>query len=338
MSRKFLVADDSMTIQKVIKIALADRPYKLVECLATEKLFSEIGKDAYDLLLLDFSLSSEMDGHQLLEKVRDCGFIGPVVLMHGTLETIKEERLKSLGPAGAVSKPFDSTSLANLCEKLLSGIKGPEVLVKDIQTSSVEDAEMELPDENFWTLHSPVGADTGMELSSAVKQDIPMPGIIGESNEANGITPVPPVIGPTPTLNEVTAEWLGDKAEGSVKDPVRDPLDELEFFKKALEKVEQKTIEQISDSALDNFWAVDGSEKLEMIGKGKKTGDMKPLMDTPTIALPEGLETKIDAMIRNLLREYCRETVERVAWEVIPDLAENLIKKELGRISETAQE
>jgi CheY-like chemotaxis protein len=324
MSRKFLVADDSSTIQKVIRIALADRPYKLIECLTTEKLLSSIGKGTYDLLLLDFSLSLEMDGHQLLEKVRDKGFAGPVVLMHGTLETIKEERLKSFGPASAISKPFDSGSLVNLCEKLLGEKKGEEVPAREIPMDSVQDSETELPDEDFWTLHAPAGAANGMPLSSSLKQEVPMPGVIGETEGTLGTTPLPPVIASAHTLSAATAEWLGNKEEQAIKGATRDPLDELEFFKKALEKVEQKPIEEISDSSLDNFWAVDGSEKLAAGA-------------TPA-ALPDGLEAKIDAMIRSLLREYCRETVERVAWEVIPDLAENLIKKELGRISETVHE
>jgi hypothetical protein len=42
-------------------------------------------------------------------------------------------------------------------------------------------------------------------------------------------------------------------------------------------------------------------------------------------------------MIEDLVREYCRQTAEKIAWEVIPDLAENLIRKELKDISVSLQ-
>jgi len=34
------------------------------------------------------------------------------------------------------------------------------------------------------------------------------------------------------------------------------------------------------------------------------------------------------------VQEYCQKTIEHVAWEIIPDLAENLIKQHLQSIAE----
>jgi hypothetical protein len=39
--------------------------------------------------------------------------------------------------------------------------------------------------------------------------------------------------------------------------------------------------------------------------------------------------------LEQMVQEYCKKTLEKVAWEVIPDLAENIIKKELQRISDS---
>jgi hypothetical protein len=39
-------------------------------------------------------------------------------------------------------------------------------------------------------------------------------------------------------------------------------------------------------------------------------------------------------IVREVVAEYCRQGVDKVAWEVIPDLAENLIKKELQKLSD----
>ena len=40
-------------------------------------------------------------------------------------------------------------------------------------------------------------------------------------------------------------------------------------------------------------------------------------------------------MIEELVKEYCKQSAEKIAWEVIPDLAENLIRKELKEISKS---
>jgi hypothetical protein len=47
---------------------------------------------------------------------------------------------------------------------------------------------------------------------------------------------------------------------------------------------------------------------------------------------------KIEQMIREEVHLVCREIVERVAWEVIPELAENLIKKELQKVIEQLEQ
>jgi len=42
-------------------------------------------------------------------------------------------------------------------------------------------------------------------------------------------------------------------------------------------------------------------------------------------------------MIEEMVKEFCRQSAEKVAWEVIPDLAENLIRKEIKEISDSVQ-
>ncbi len=42
-------------------------------------------------------------------------------------------------------------------------------------------------------------------------------------------------------------------------------------------------------------------------------------------------------MIEEMVRHFCQQKIEQVAWEVIPDLAENIIKKELKEIAESVR-
>ena len=95
-----------------------------------------------------------------------------------------------------------------------------------------------------------------------------------------------------------------------------------------------------NDLSPDDFWAVDGqnSIKSEQVSKENIDLESENRIDKNDEAELEGTisEDAIEALrplIKEMVEEYCKNTIERVAWEVIPDLAENLIKEELKEIS-----
>jgi len=47
------------------------------------------------------------------------------------------------------------------------------------------------------------------------------------------------------------------------------------------------------------------------------------------------LHDQVEAIVEKVIEEKFKATIEKIAWEVIPDLAENLIKKELDKISDS---
>jgi hypothetical protein len=51
--------------------------------------------------------------------------------------------------------------------------------------------------------------------------------------------------------------------------------------------------------------------------------------------LVEKLKTSLLPQIETMIKDHCKDVALKVAWEVIPDLAENLIKKEIKEISES---
>lgn len=57
-----------------------------------------------------------------------------------------------------------------------------------------------------------------------------------------------------------------------------------------------------------------------------------------TDALLKSLRPQLKALIREVIEEMGSEATERVAWEVIPDLAENLIREEVKNLSKKVQD
>jgi DNA-binding response OmpR family regulator len=95
-----------------------------------------------------------------------------------------------------------------------------------------------------------------------------------------------------------------------------------------------------NDLSPEDFWAVDegGADKLE---NKIQEDEVVEKIDISRIAkdfghnndLNEKLLESFSPMIQEMVKEYCKKTIERVAWEIIPDLAENLIKQELKELS-----
>ena len=56
MNHKVLLADDSLTIQKVIKITLANQPFDIVDCVTDDELFKKLPEVQPELVFLDFNV------------------------------------------------------------------------------------------------------------------------------------------------------------------------------------------------------------------------------------------------------------------------------------------
>ncbi len=122
MEKKILVADDSLTIQKVVELTFADSDYRLT-CVSNGKLALEsVRKDPPDLILADVVMP-EKNGYEVCEEIKkDPTTAGiPVLLLAGTFEPFDRERAERLKCDAIVSKPFDSHQLFRQVESLLSG-------------------------------------------------------------------------------------------------------------------------------------------------------------------------------------------------------------------------
>ena len=125
MPRKILVADDSLTIQKVVELTFSDADYRLT-CVANGRLaLDSVRVDPPDLILADVVMP-EKNGYEVCEAVkRNPATAGiPVVLLAGTFEPFDRERAERLGCDAIVSKPFDSHQLFRKVEELLAGRVG----------------------------------------------------------------------------------------------------------------------------------------------------------------------------------------------------------------------
>ena len=121
MSKKILLADDSITIQKVVSLTLASEDYELIIVGDGGSALKKAREVRPDLVIADLSMPG-MNGYELCEAIkRDAELAGtPVMLLASTFEPIDEKRAESVGADGHIVKPFESEELITKIKELLS--------------------------------------------------------------------------------------------------------------------------------------------------------------------------------------------------------------------------
>jgi CheY-like chemotaxis protein len=125
VAKKILLADDSLTIQKVVELTFSDSEYDLLCVPNGQRALEKVAEEAPDLILADVVMP-EKNGYEVCEAIKGNPATAriPVILLSGTFEPFDRDRAERLGCDAIVSKPFDSQQLLRQVEALLS--RAPE--------------------------------------------------------------------------------------------------------------------------------------------------------------------------------------------------------------------
>jgi CheY-like chemotaxis protein len=121
MPKKILLADDSLTIQKVAELTFSDSDFELVCVSNGQRALEKMREERPDLILADVVMP-EKNGYEVCEAIKGNPATAgiPVVLLSGTFEPFDRERAERIGADAIVSKPFDSHQLLSQVEALLA--------------------------------------------------------------------------------------------------------------------------------------------------------------------------------------------------------------------------
>ncbi len=120
MPKRILLADDSITIQKVVELTFSDGDYEIVSANNGVRALQKLAESMPDIILSDI-IMPEKNGYEVCEFVkshpeyRDI----PVILLTGTFEPFDPDRAEKAGCDAVVTKPFESQSLINKVEELI---------------------------------------------------------------------------------------------------------------------------------------------------------------------------------------------------------------------------
>jgi len=121
MPKTLLLADDSVTIQKVVGISFANEDVVLITVDNGDDAVLRARELKPDLVLADVAMPGK-DGYEVCEAIKADPQLRhvPVLLLSGTFESFDEARARHVGADGHITKPFEAQALVDRVNELLA--------------------------------------------------------------------------------------------------------------------------------------------------------------------------------------------------------------------------
>ena len=121
MSRTILLADDSLTIQKVVELTFADTDYEVVAVSSGDDLLQKLPECRPDLVICDVIMPGR-DGYDVCQEIKsNADYLHvPVILLTGTFEPFDRDRALAVGCSEIITKPFEARKLVEAVDRLSS--------------------------------------------------------------------------------------------------------------------------------------------------------------------------------------------------------------------------
>lgn len=129
MGGTILLADDSITIQKVVELTFGETDHRVVALSSGRELLRRLPEVRPDVILCDVVMP-DLNGYEVCQtlKADPATLHIPLVLLTGTFEPFDRDRALAAGCDAIVTKPFEGRELINVVEDLLRRSQAPAVV------------------------------------------------------------------------------------------------------------------------------------------------------------------------------------------------------------------
>lgn len=122
MAKTILLADDSLTIQKVVELTFADTDFEVVSTSSGDELLGRLAETAPDIVVCD-TIMPGTDGYDVCQKIKSDprSLHIPVIMLTGTFEPFDRDRALAVGCSEIITKPFEARKLVETVQNLSEG-------------------------------------------------------------------------------------------------------------------------------------------------------------------------------------------------------------------------
>src|SRR5262245_28112002 len=148
MPHTLLLADDSVTIQRVIELTFADEDVQVVAVSDGDQAIERLENAPPDIVLADVGMPGR-NGYEVARYVKQSPKLShiPVVLLTGAFEPVDQVRAAEVGCDGVLAKPFEPQLVIGRVKELLEAPSKKAATAGDLQAKpSGMDRSPELDD------------------------------------------------------------------------------------------------------------------------------------------------------------------------------------------------
>ncbi|VAX30112.1 hypothetical protein MNBD_NITROSPIRAE02-473 [hydrothermal vent metagenome] len=352
MSKKLLLADDSITIQKVVELILADEGFEIKSVGDGEQAWAVIKEFMPDIVLADIEMP-KINGYQLCEKIKSDEYTSdiPVILLAGAFEPIDEDLLKEVGADDYIVKPFESRELiskinAIFAEKELEeeeeGVA--ETLEEEVELSEGETLETAETVEAFEIVETPGPSETESEEEPWENEELTMEPSLEPSEDTFALEEELTFEEDDETLEELSLAGERAAFEKEIQKEAIS-LPETDEMKAIFRAIAEEKISEVANSLDSNeFYAAFTASVEDRMKEMLASIDMQTvILDSISNLMKPAIEKIILDSAPRLIEETVRDMmvdlssslkqqVEKTIWETVPDLAETIINREVEEI------
>jgi CheY-like chemotaxis protein len=367
MRRKLLLADDSITMQRLVSLTFADEAIDVIATGDGDSVLKKVQELRPDIVLVDVFLPGK-NGYEICEHIKSSPQLKsiPVILLVGTFEPLDEAEAQRVKADGHLMKPFESSVLVNLVKDLVGLAPAGEAKSEEqkrIGLSAVPGAKSERrgakQDRPFGPSESEEGeVEHEFEPGRAQTEVVPKsePAVEESPRMATSAaqTAVPrhdalPKFEPQAAggLLELELDFsstFNDSTRGSFIDsPILDiysdttlqilrgeiPLPARDPKAPRAEAV-APALEEVHVEAPVESARAPGTAHVQEPPSAAAAAPSSVASASPAV-VGEVSEEIINVIVQRVLEKMSDAVVREIAWEVVPELSEQIIKAELSK-------
>jgi len=332
--RKLLLADDSATIQKVIDLTFADEGVRVVAVGNGRDAIDQLLEVAPDIVLADVFMPSP-NGYEVCEYVKTNEKLKhiPVMLLVGSFEPFDEAEARRVGADDILTKPFQS--IRRLIDRVGALVSSPPV-EKESPTEELPKDEKPKEEELMDTYDLEVSTADTLPLDEAIAEES-LPREVKMETETRNDSDVLLDLGEFEPVSAGTDdEFVLDLDE----EPSEVVTPQYEQAPPARAFVEPQVREAVAAASYPSFaetQEIPYAPEAHDVAVVEPETEIEPapapqpasISSAASISADQLSPEMIDAIARRVVEMMSDKVVREIAWEVVPDLAELLIKRQL---------
>lgn len=137
--KKIVLADDSVTMHRAVKLGLKKEPFDVICCDNGADAWRIVKMEKPDAVLADLDMPG-MTGAELCQKIKNDPQLKhiPVILVCGSFDQVDEKHLETVPSDARLWKPFETHVLTSLLSKVLGNNQGASGIRESAEPTAFE--------------------------------------------------------------------------------------------------------------------------------------------------------------------------------------------------------